>query len=186
MKGNDAVTALVTALEQLGIDYMITGSYASNVHGVPRSTQDADFIIEAPPEEVSRLLATLQPPLRADPQMLFETITSSLRWVVRVDRSPFVIELFLLNTHPFDRSRFDRRVREEVLPGSLAWLPTAEDVIVQKLRWSARGKRPKDFADACAVIEVQTGKLDWTYIEKWCIELDVMATLAEARAIAEG
>jgi hypothetical protein len=97
-----------------------------------------------------------------------------------------VIELFLLNTHPFDRSRFDRRVREEVLPGSMAWLPTAEDVIVQKLRWSARGKRAKDFADACAVIEVQAGDLDWTHIEKWCSKLDIMATLAEARAIAEG
>ncbi len=186
MKGNDAVKALVAALEQLGIDYMITGSYASNVHGVPRSTQDADFIIEAPPEEVSRLLATLEPPMQADPQMLFETITSSLRWVVRLDRSPFVMELFLLNSHPFDRSRFDRRVREEVLPGALAWLPTAEDVIVQKLRWSARGKRPKDFADACAVIGVQAGKLDWPYIEKWCAELDATAALAEARAIAEG
>jgi hypothetical protein len=186
MKGNDAVKALVAALERLGTDYMITGSYASNVHGVPRSTQDADFIIEAPPQEVSRLLATLEPPMQADPQMLFETITSSLRWVVRLDRSPFVMELFLLNTHPFDRSRFDRRVREEVLPGSLAWLPTAEDVIVQKLRWSARGKRPKDFADACAVIGVQAGNLDWSYIGKWCAELNIMATLAEARAIAEG
>jgi hypothetical protein len=186
MKGNDAVKSLVATLERLGIDYMITGSYASNVHGVPRSTQDADFIIEAPPEEVSHLLATLEPPLQADPQMLFETITSSLRWVVRLDRSPFVIELFLLNTHPFDRSRFDRRVREEVLPGSMAWLPTAEDVIVQKLRWSARGKRAKDFADACAVIEVQAGNLDWPYIEKWCAELDATAALAEARAIADG
>lgn len=83
MKGNDTVLVLVAALERLGIAYMITGSYASNVHGVPRSTKDADFIIEAPPEEVSRLLATLEPPLRADPQMLFETITSSLRWIVR-------------------------------------------------------------------------------------------------------
>ena len=57
MKGNDAVLAVVASLEQLGIDYMVTGSYASNVHGVPRSTRDADFIIEAPPEEVGRLLA---------------------------------------------------------------------------------------------------------------------------------
>jgi hypothetical protein len=118
--------------------------------------------------------------------MLFETITSSLRWIVRLERSAFVVELFLLNSHPFDRSRFDRRVREEVLPGSLAWLPTAEDVIVQKLRWSTCGKRPKDFTDACEVIGVQAGNLDWPYIEKWCAELNATSALAEARAIAEG
>lgn len=41
MKGNDAVKALVATLERLAIDYMITGSYASNVHGVPRSIADS-------------------------------------------------------------------------------------------------------------------------------------------------
>jgi len=186
MKGNEAVLAVIADLERLGIHYMVTGSYASNVHGVPRSTKDADFIIEAPPEEIDRLLDSLEPPLRSDPQMLFETVTSSHRWIVRVDRSPFTVELFLLNNHPFDRSRFDRRTREEVLPGTMAWLPTAEDVIVQKLRWSASAKRPKDFKDACDVIGVQRGRLDWPYIEKWCADLGASAILAEARSIPEG
>jgi hypothetical protein len=33
-----------------------------------------------------------------------------------------------------------------------AWLPTPEDVIIQKLRWSKGAKRSKDFADVVAVI----------------------------------
>lgn len=185
MKGNEAVVAIIAHLERLGIDYMVTGSYASNVHGVPRSTKDADFIIEAPPEEVDRLLEGLEPPLRSDPQMLFETVTASHRWMVQVDRTAFTLELFLLDDHPFDRSRFDRRTREEVLPGIMAWLPTAEDVVVQKLRWSARAKRPKDFKDACEVIGVQRDRLDWPYIEKWCADLGASSALAEARSIAE-
>jgi hypothetical protein len=71
-----------------------------------------------------------------------------------------------------------------VLPGAKAWLPTAEDVIVQKLRWSALAKRPKDFKDACDVMAVQAGNLDWPYIERWCEELGASAVLAEAREIA--
>ena len=167
MNGNEAVAVLIRELEALGIAYMVTGSFASNVHGIPRSTKDADLILEAPPEQIDRLLDALRPPLRPDPQMLLETVTSSRRWIVRLARSPFVIELFLLDNHAFDRSRFDRRVRGEVLPGMEAWLPTAGDVIVQKLRWSVRAKRPKDFSDACEVIQVQAGQLDWSYIEKW-------------------
>ena len=185
MTGKDAVAVLIQQLEALKIDYMVTGSFASNVHGVPRSTKDADFIVEAPAEQIDLLLGGLQAPLRSDPQMLFETVTSSRRWLVRMARSPFVIELFLLDTHAFDRSRFDRRVRLEVLPGVPAWLPTPEDVIVQKLRWSVRAKRPKDFTDACEVMEVQTGRLDWPYIEKWCEELGATGTLVEARKVAE-
>ena len=80
MKGNEAVVALIGALENLSIDYMVTGSFASNLHGVPRSTKEADFVVEAPPEQIDRLLDGLQAPLKSDPQMFFETVTSSRRW----------------------------------------------------------------------------------------------------------
>lgn len=185
MTGNEAVLHLLEAMELHGIDYMVTGSYASNVHGIPRSTKDADLIVEAPSRELEKLLDALAPPLRPDPQMLFETVTSSKRWIVRVDGSEFVVEIFLLNSHPFDRSRFDRRIRVEVFPGIEAALPTAEDVIVQKLRWSARAGRPKDLQDASDVIAVQGAGLDWPYIERWCDQLDASEVLREARAMAD-
>lgn len=35
--------------------------------------------------------------------------------------------------------------------------------------------------DACEVIEAQEGNLDWAYIEKWCADLGVTGTLADAR-----
>lgn len=44
-------------------------------------------------------------------------------------------------------------------------LPTAEDVIIQKLRWA----RPKDIEDARDVLAVQTpARLDMDYIARWC------------------
>ena len=47
------------------------------------------------------------------------------------------------------------------------WLPTPEDVVVQKLRWG----RNKDLDDARDVLAVQgTDSLDMPYIEKWCAE----------------
>jgi hypothetical protein len=47
------------------------------------------------------------------------------------------------------------------------WLPTPEDVVVQKLRWA----RPKDLEDAGSVISVQSlSALDMAYIEHWCAQ----------------
>jgi hypothetical protein len=47
--------------------------------------------------------------------------------------------------------------------GRTTWLPTAEDVVVQKLRWG----RPKDLEDARDVLAVQgTESLDMAYIEQ--------------------
>jgi len=44
-----------------------------------------------------------------------------------------------------------------------AVIPTAEDVVIQKLRW----QRDKDIADVRIVIAVQAARLDWSYIQRW-------------------
>jgi hypothetical protein len=185
MKGNEALLAVLAALEQLDVPYMVTGSFATNVYSIPRSTKDADVIVEAESEQIFELLDALPPGLKADGQMLFETVTASKRWLISVEGSAFMIELFLLNSHAFDRSRFDRRRRLGLVPEVAAFVPTAEDVVVQKLRWVARVNRDKDFNDAVGVIRTQGEKLDWPYIEKWCAELGASDALAEARRMAE-
>jgi hypothetical protein len=66
-----------------------------------------------------------------------------------------------------------------------AWLPTPEDVIVQKIRWCLGGRRSKDYDDTVAVMAVQgKSKLDWPYIEKWCGEHGTLEVLAQAKAEA--
>ncbi len=47
-------------------------------------------------------------------------------------------------------------------------MPTPEDVIVFKLRWSKGGKRNKDTDDVRNVLAVQGNSLDLAYIRNWC------------------
>ena len=50
----------VTAtLDQAGIPYMLTGSFASAYYGVPRSSQDIDLIIEATPAQLQTFIQLL-------------------------------------------------------------------------------------------------------------------------------
>jgi hypothetical protein len=39
-------------LNQLGVEYMLTGSMASNYWGIPRTTHDVDFVILLKPDQV--------------------------------------------------------------------------------------------------------------------------------------
>ena len=55
MTADEAVVAVLDALETVGIPYMIVGSLASNFHGIPRSTRDADFVVELGVETLQRL-----------------------------------------------------------------------------------------------------------------------------------
>jgi hypothetical protein len=42
------VVRVADALEAGGVAYMLSGSFASNYYGIPRSTKDADFVVQVP------------------------------------------------------------------------------------------------------------------------------------------
>jgi len=167
LNGEDATLAVVDALEAMEVPYLLVGSFSSNYYGVPRSTEDADFVVHLGETRISVLIDRLGPRFRLNRQMSFETITGTTRWEVEVADIPFKIELFLLSDDLHDQERFRRRRRVHVL-GRETCLPTPEDVIVTKLRWAHQGKRPKDIDDVRNVLAVQGDRLDWDYLHEWC------------------
>ncbi len=54
-----ALVAVARALNLLAIPYMVTGSVASSYHGRPRSTHDADIVIDPTPDQLDRLVRSL-------------------------------------------------------------------------------------------------------------------------------
>jgi hypothetical protein len=116
-------------------------------------------------------------------QVTFETITGNVRHIIRCPGSAVTIELFVLGDDDFQRHRFSRR-REVSIPAlnATVFLPTAEDVVIQKLRWG----RPKDLEDVVDVLSVQAGNIDHAYVEDWCGRLDILARYQAARASAPG
>jgi hypothetical protein len=182
--GEDAVGLLLDILNGQSLDYMVVGSFSSNRYGVPRATKDAYFVLRIMAAQREMLFAALPESFRIDPQVSFEMVTGTWRQIIQIPEIPFTIELFELSGDAHDQSRFDRR-RKLTLLGRDAWLPAAEDVIIQKLRWSKGARRGKDFDDTVAVMGVQGEKsLDWPYIDHWCAQHDTLDVLAEAKAEA--
>lgn len=55
-----AVAAAVAGtLERIGVAYVIGGSFASSLHGEPRSTNDIDLVADLPASKVAALVSTL-------------------------------------------------------------------------------------------------------------------------------
>jgi hypothetical protein len=171
---------VIDALEALGIPYMLVGSFASNVYGVPRGTQDADFVVQFGDRSPAEIAARLGASFKLDLQSSFETITMTLRHVLSVVGTGFAIELFHLTDDPHDQERFRRRRRVRLL-GREASLPTVEDIVVTKVRWATTGRRPKDREDALNVILVQGDRIDWDYVNAWCDKHGSRAVLEEIR-----
>jgi hypothetical protein len=166
MTAVDYVALVVDALNRAGIPYMAVGSFSSNIYGYPRSTKDADFVIELGGRSISGLAAELGQDFALEEQMSFETVTGTMRYRLVHRTSTFVVELFLLSSDPHDQARFARRVTGDI-GGRKTFFPTAEDVVVTKLRWSRHGRRQKDIDDVRNVLAVQAGKLDLDYVRRW-------------------
>jgi len=162
------VTRVVAALRKLGIPYMVVGSFSSNVYGKPRSTKDADVVIEIGSRSISELAMEMGPDFTCDPQLTFETVTGTMRYRLAHPATNFTIELFLLSDEPHDKERFRRKLSGDIGDGQKTFVPTAEDVIITKLRWSKQGLRQKDVDDCDSVIAVQAEHLDVEYIRRWC------------------
>jgi hypothetical protein len=167
VNSDEATAAVIDALDALHVPYMVVGSFSTNFYGIPRSTHDADFVVQLGPGMISVLAKHLGPSFRLEPQMSFETVTATSRYLLQVVNSPFPIELFLLSDDAHDVERFARRRRERIGDRD-AFLPTVEDVIITKLRWSRFGRRRKDIEDVEDVITVQRDHIDWGYVVSWC------------------
>ncbi len=159
------VITVIEALEAESIPYFLAGSIAAMVYGIPRATKDVDFVVEIGSDGIDRLARRLAGQFEFDPQQHLETSTWTRRHILRSSRPVFEVELFIKSADPHHLEQWTRRrVLHNPILGRDAWMPTPEDVVIQKLRWG----RPKDIADVEMVIGVQGAKLDWTYIERWC------------------
>ena len=159
---------VLDACEQEDIEHMLTGAFAHGIYGIPRSTKDVDVVLSLTGEEpIQRVIQRLSGIVEFAPQVEFDTLTWGKRLVGEsLNNPPLKVELFELFDDPFVQAQFQRK--RKLFSGQLqriTWLPTPEDVIVQKLRWG----RNKDLDDARDVLAVQGPEtLDMAYIEHWC------------------
>jgi hypothetical protein len=164
MNGEQATAHVLSKLSELGIDHMLVGAFSSNAYGVPRATKDADIVVEFKDVSVAEFCSHLDSGFSLDRQMMLEGFTGSTRNVVTHVESGFDIELFRLGKDSHHQKRFARKQRHIILELDVeTWIPTVEDVIIQKLRWARR----KDQDDIVNVLSVSGDSLDWNYVRHW-------------------
>ena len=166
MLSYEAAAQIIAALEKAGLSYMLVGSFSSMLYGVSRNTKDADFVVEFGDQRVSAVARLLPSEFKLDPQVSFESVTGTTRFIFDVATTGFRIEL---SSDPHDQERFRRRVQIPIPHlGCTACVPTPEDVVITKLRWSLHANRNKDRDDVRDVLTLRSESLDWEYIHQWC------------------
>lgn len=175
---------ITNALNLAGIPYMLTGSFASNLYGMGRATQDIDLVISATPDQMAPFLNSLP---KSDYYFDLDAAKDAARrrsmFNVLDMSSGWKIDLIFQKHGPYHQQAFQRRTPAEV-DGVPVVAATAEDLIISKLDWARIGESSRQVQDVASVLKVQSQRLDRPYIERWVAELGLTAEWARARQLA--
>lgn len=171
---NSVLLRIRHALDAAKVPYMLTGSFASSLHGTPRVTHDIDVVI-AP------VLGTLEALLRQLPDDQYYVSRDAALQAYRSEgmfnvvdfATGWKVDFIMRKSRPFSVAEFQRR-REEELDGVLVFVASAEDVLIAKLEWSKMSESERQLRDASGILTSQSGELDLDYIDGWAKRLDVV------------
>jgi hypothetical protein len=185
MSVSEVFQRISSALDQAGIGYMLSGSFASAHYGAPRSTQDIDLVIEATPAQLREFIEVLpSSQYCADLDAALEAYNRQSKFNVIDLATGWKIDLIIRKSRAFSQEEFRRRQRVSLHDVSL-FVASAEDVVIAKLEWARLAQSRRQIEDAAAILRARWGALDHSYLEKWIAELGLAGEWGEAKRVAE-
>ncbi|HEY2851733.1 MAG TPA: hypothetical protein VGJ18_02725 [Gemmatimonadaceae bacterium] len=177
-------------LEKLRATYLVGGSFASSLHGEPRSTNDVDIVADLDPATAGSFVDSLGQAFYADASAAIEAAQSGTSFNIVHIETAVKVDIFVAGADPFDRARLQRRQRVAIDARNgkdAIYVDTAEDVVLRKLEWYRRGGETSErqWRDVVAVLRVQHD-LDDAHLRTWAERLGIADLLIRARAEAKG
>lgn len=173
------------ALEAAAIPHMLTGSFASSLHGAPRATQDIDIVIAPTRHQLLALLAQFpDDEYYISRDAALEALARHEQFNVIDLATGWKIDFIIRKPREFSRAEFERR-RPAELSGVALDVASAEDVLIAKLEWAKLGASARQIDDAAGILRLQGESLDRAYVERWvhALGLDEQWQAAEAGAV---
>lgn len=182
---SELLVRITAALDAAGIPYMLTGSFASSIHGTPRATRDVDIVIAPASEQIDALLAHLpQTDYYVSREAALDAVARHGQFNMIDLATGWKVDLIVRKPRDFSREEFERR-RPVTLSGVAIDVASAEDILIAKLEWAKLGSSALQIEDAAGIIALQGERLDRVYVERWVLALDLRREWQEARARAE-
>ena len=165
------IATIVAELERSGIPHMVAGSFASTLHGEPRTTQDIDLVIDPDWPSLHRFAHELDPSrCYVSEEAVREAWERRGQFNVVLLDSGWKVDLILRKDRPFSRTEFERR-QPATIGDTQVFVATAEDTILAKLERASAGESERQIRDVVGILGLSGDRLDRGYIERWVCEL---------------
>jgi hypothetical protein len=179
------ICRVTQVFERLGISYYIGGSVASGQYGLPRSTRDVDFIADLREKQVAAFVAALEEDFYVDGNAVLRAVRGLSSFNLIHFETVYKVDIFIVSDDEWARAKLARRQAKRLAAGPdapEAFVSSAEDTVLQKLRWFQKGGgvSERQWDDVLGVLKVQAQALDYAYMQRWATDLGVAELLQQA------
>lgn len=174
----------VRRLDELGIEYMITGSVAMSSYVVARTTMDIDVVIEIANLDADNFERKFLDDYYVDVYSIRSATEHRSMFNIINLRTGFKVDLIIKKQGRFEREKFSRR-RLSKINGTEFWVIDKEDLILSKLRWAQDSLSEIQFRDVRNLLESGSDELFlqemitregltevWNAFESWKIRIE--------------
>ena len=158
-------------LREASLPYMVTGSMAVSLYGLPRMTRDIDIVLEVRQDQVGKISRLFEKDFYVDPQAVREAIARRGIFNIIHNATVIKVDFIVRKDEPYRKEEFRRR-RNTSVDGVEVFLVAPEDLVLSKLAWAKDSRSEMHFGDVKNILKSGM-QLDYAYIEKWAKELSV-------------
>ena len=173
---------IADVFQNLKIHYMIGGSLASSLHGIPRATQDIDIVADIKPNKVTEFVSILKKDFYIDEDMIKEALSGYTSFNIIHLETMFKVDIFISKQDKASKEEMSRRKSYRISGKQNLYLTSAEDIIIHKLHWYELSDRvsERQWKDVIGVLQVQGKRLNYDYLKKTANRRNVSELLTQA------
>jgi hypothetical protein len=152
---------VIARLGDLGIEYMVTGSFAMSAYATARTTMDIDVILEISSSDADRFEKKFAGDYYVDAISIRRASERQSMFNILSNVTGIKVDCIIRKKNEFEAGKFARR-RPAKIEGIEFWVIGKEDLILSKLSWAKDSHSEIQFRDVRNLLE---GGVDQGFIE---------------------
>lgn len=165
MTQQEILLDVATRLDDLGIKWMLVGSWACSTWGRPRFTHDVDMLVALRADDIDALVTAVRDHYHVTHEMLADAIFRGTPANLIHMEAAEKVDVWVVGDDEYAVASLARR-RRATVSGACVWVSSPEDAILAKLRWLRMAESRQHYEDALGVATVQWDSLDLAYLRE--------------------
>lgn len=177
---NDVLGDFTKRLDEIGVEYMLTGSMALVHYAMPRATVDIDIVINLLPESINEFIKEFEVDYYIPLRSARDAVSQKRMFNILNQETVIKIDCVVLKPDEFQQNVFSRRERVNYAGDFDVWIISREDLILSKLIWAKKTGSERQRLDVASIVR---NGFDEKYVGEWIAKLSLEDVFEECKQL---